>query len=143
MEESALKYRFMVWEYRIRDVFGRPGNALTPFGIRSGDTVVDYGCGPGRHIRKASELVGAQGRVYAADVSETALGYVRRKILQFGLSNVVPVAVGRNGEGIPDRAADVVYALDMFHRVEDPEAFLAEIARIVKPDGIFYLEDGH
>lgn len=143
MKDSGAMYRFMVWEYRIRDLFGRPEKALLPFGIRTGDTVVDYGCGPGRHIRKASELVGARGKVYAADISETAIGYVRRKVDQFGLANVVPVVTGRGGEQIPDHAADVVYALDMFHRVGDPEAFLAEIARIVKPDGVFYLEDGH
>jgi hypothetical protein len=37
----------------------------------------------------------------------------------------------------------VVYALDMFHRVDDPVTFLKNIRKIIKKDCLFYLEDGH
>jgi ubiquinone/menaquinone biosynthesis C-methylase UbiE len=33
--------------------------------------------------------------------------------------------------------------MDMFHRVDDPVPFLAEINRITKPGGRFIIEDGH
>ncbi len=39
--------------------------------------------------------------------------------------------------------ADVVYALDMFHMIEQPNEFLTELSRLVKRDGTIIIEDGH
>lgn len=108
-----------------------------------GWTVVDYGCGPGRYLRKASALVGPRGRVYAADVSEVAVGAARGRIARQGLRNVVVMRIEDGKSRIPSACADLVYALDMFHAVRDPSAFLREIRRIVKPKGRLILEDGH
>jgi ubiquinone/menaquinone biosynthesis C-methylase UbiE len=44
---------------------------------------------------------------------------------------------------IADETADVIYALDMFHMVEQPTAFLAELSRLLKPGGTIMIEDGH
>ena len=71
--------------FRIMSLFlsGREKSAaaaLTQFGIRPGDTVVDFGCGPGAYIRSASGLAGAKGRVYAVDIHPLAIKAVERKI---------------------------------------------------------------
>ncbi len=141
---SRLAYRLMVLEYAIHDFLVRGHErALDGFGILPGTTVVDYGCGPGRYLAKASRLVGPSGRVYAADINPIALDFARARIARRGLQNV-GVAPIRNGAcGLPDATADLVYALDMFHAVRDPAAFLAEIRRFTKPGGTLILEDGH
>ena len=141
--QSENGYRLMVWTFRIMDLFGNPDRRLADFGLRKGNVVVDYGCGPGRYIRKAAEQVGPQGLVWAADIHPMAINLVEQKIEKYRLSNVVPVLLGDHSKTIPDHSADVVYALDMFHQVENPEGFLAEIYRITKSAGVFYLEDGH
>ncbi len=51
--------------------------------------------------------------------------------------------VGPVATGMPDRVADVVCAIDMFHRIQDPSALLREIHRITKEDGFLILDDGH
>ncbi|PIE62964.1 MAG: hypothetical protein CSA25_02630 [Desulfobacter postgatei] len=56
---------------------------------------------------------------------------VRRK--KYLLTNVIPVLLGDQANIIQDHSADVVYALDMFHQVDDPAGFLADIHRIIKP----------
>jgi ubiquinone/menaquinone biosynthesis C-methylase UbiE len=113
------------------------------FGIREGMTVVDYGCGPGRYTIRFSKLVGGQGKVYAVDVQELALETVKRKMNAQGLANVIPVLARGYQTGIPDHVADMAFALDMFFGVSDPVARLAEIHRIVRPDGVLILDDGH
>jgi ubiquinone/menaquinone biosynthesis C-methylase UbiE len=140
---SALFFKSMVLIFRIADIFHDPGKKLTGFGIRPGDTVVDYGCGPGRHLRAAASLAGPQGRVYGADIHPLAISAVKRLAAQAGLTNLVPAEIRDGRSAVPDRAADLVYALDMFHRVDDPVPFLAEINRIVKPGGRLIIEDGH
>lgn len=143
MRESPFAYNLMVTSYRVEDFFHKPGKQLLDFGIRKGDTVVDYGCGPGRYLKTASDLVGPGGRVYAADISLIAMDHVQKKIRHERLSNIIPYLIEDNACGIPGGCADVAYALDMFHRVEDTEAFFGELRRILKDSGALYLEDGH
>jgi ubiquinone/menaquinone biosynthesis C-methylase UbiE len=113
------------------------------FGIKKGDTVVDYGCGPGAYIKSASILAGEKGTVYAVDIHEMAISAVIKLIAKENLKNVRPVLADSNRVSIPDDSADVVYAIDMFHMVKDSEGFLKEICRITKNNGFLILEDGH
>ncbi|HBE76250.1 MAG TPA: methyltransferase type 11 [Firmicutes bacterium] len=140
--KSNAMYQLMIWTYKIQDSFGKPGDILLQFGIKTGYTVIDYGCGPGRYLKKASELVGKSGRVYGADVHPLAIQNVR-KLIQSQNLNVTPVLLGKEDQSLEEHSADLVYALDMFHQVADPLEFLAKIYRIIKKEGFLYLEDGH
>ena len=44
--------------------------------LKSGQTVIDYGCGPARYIEFASNAVGSAGRVIAIDVHPLAIAKV-------------------------------------------------------------------
>lgn len=44
---------------------------------------------------------------------------------------------------IPSATADLIYSLDMFHFVQNPTRFLAELRRILKPAGTLVIEPGH
>lgn len=138
-----LFFRLMSFSIRIRDRIRPPGKMLAGIGMGTGMTVVDYGCGPGSYIKDASGLVGAGGTVYAVDVHELAVEAVSRRIREEGLVNVIPVLATGYASGLPDAAADLVYALDMFHMVDDTDAFLGELRRITKPEGVLILDDGH
>jgi len=39
--------------------------------------------------------------------------------------------------------ADVMYTLDMFHMIEQPNELLKELSRLAKRDGTIIIEDGH
>jgi ubiquinone/menaquinone biosynthesis C-methylase UbiE len=141
---SRIAYHVMVAIYAVMDFLVRGHErALDGLGIERGATVVDYGCGPGRYLAKASRLVGPSGRVHAADLSEVALRYASARVSRLGLANVSLSPIRDGKCAIPDASADLVYALDMFHAVRDPKAFLAEIHRFTKPGGTLILEDGH
>jgi ubiquinone/menaquinone biosynthesis C-methylase UbiE len=141
---SRLAYRLMVLEYAVQDFLVRGHErALDGFGIAPGFTVVEYGCGPGRYLAKASRLAAPSGKVYAADISETALEYASARVARLGLANVTVLPILRGRCAIPDASADLVYALDMFHAVRDPRGFLAEIRRFTRPGSTLILEDGH
>lgn len=142
--ESNLSYKLMVLTYKIQDFFSKPSNILCEFGIKEGFNVVDFGCGPGRYIKWASELVGETGRVFAVDIHEIAIKCVKKRIKKFNLHNVIPILNKDDNCGqIEDKSVDLVYALDMFHQVEDSKKFLNQLHRIVKNKGWLILEDGH
>lgn len=141
--EPNFAYRMMVWSYNLADLFSSPGKKLDKFEIEPGQTVVDYGCGPGRYLKRASELVGERGKVYAADIHPLAMEYSNKRIERDGLKNVEIVLVKDNSSSIPEHCADLIYALDMFHHVDDPKGFLEELFRIAGSSCRLFIEDGH
>jgi ubiquinone/menaquinone biosynthesis C-methylase UbiE len=138
-----LSFKMMAWTFKVIDLIHNPHNKLEEFNIVKGDVVVDYGCGPGRYLQKAAELVGTEGKVYAVDVHPLAIDYVNEKIRKHKLDNVTPYLVENGTTQIESDSADIIYALDMFHAVDEPETFFRELDRISKKDGTLYLEDGH
>lgn len=113
------------------------------FGVERGMTVVDYGCGPGRYTIEFARLVGESGSVLAVDLVELALEETKNKTLQRGYNNVTTYLAKEYNSGVPDKTADIVFAIDMFHYIQEPSAFLAELWRIAKDDGNLILSGGH
>ena len=136
-------FRIMAFMFTVADFFTSPEKRLEPFDILKGYTVIDYGCGTGRYLPEASELVGDEGLVYAVDIHELAIQSAYRILEKQKLENIKPVLTDGKTVNIPSHTADIVYALDMFHMVRNPQEFLNELHRLTKPDGFLYLEDGH
>jgi ubiquinone/menaquinone biosynthesis C-methylase UbiE len=113
------------------------------FGIHEGITIVDYGCGPGRYATRFAKLVGKNGKVYAVDVQPLAIEMVKSKMKKQALENIAPVLAKGYNTGLPDKIADMVCALDMFFALREPTTFLREVHRIIKPDGVLIIDDGH
>jgi ubiquinone/menaquinone biosynthesis C-methylase UbiE len=124
-------------------LFPRIDRRIEGFHIEKGMTVVDYGCGPGRYTVRFAQRVGDTGQVYAVDVQELALEYVKRRMQDQGLTNVVLVLARGYRADIPDHVADMVFALDMIFGVQEPRTLLAELHRVCRPDGVLAVDDGH
>jgi ubiquinone/menaquinone biosynthesis C-methylase UbiE len=119
------------------------GRNIRNLNIISGQTVIDYGCGPARYIRDASRIVGESGKVIATDIHPFAIKSVNDKIKKYNLSNVQATLANGYKTDIESEIADIVYALDMFHMIEQPKELLTELCRLVKTDGRVIVEDGH
>jgi len=133
----------MKFSMRLRDLVSPPAKSLNHFGILPGQTVIDYGCGPGRYIKTASKLVGQNGKVYAVDIHEMAISCVCNLKKRKHLDNVYPVKAIKYFVPIQENKADLIYVLDVFHMVSNPIEFLNEVHRLCKEKGRIILEDGH
>lgn len=136
-------FRIMSFLFVLRDILTPFDRKLDLFGIKTGDTVIDYGCGPGSYLKRSSELAGRAGKVYAADIHELAIESVNKRIKSNELRNVEPVKISNYMCPLPDKTADIIYALDMFHMVKEPDRFLPEIHRLIKKTGKLIIDDGH
>lgn len=136
-------FRMMSLWFRLYYFFNPQGKYLNSIGIKPGNVVIDYGCGPGGYLAWTSEAAGTQGKVYAVDIHKLAIKSVERLIKRKKLKNVIPVLADGYSCKIEDNTADLIYAIDMFHMVEDVKSFLDELYRIIKMDGVLILEDGH
>ena len=127
-----IAFRGMAFMFVLRDFFVSVDKRIEAFGIKKGNTIIDYGCGTGSYLKKATELVGEQGMVYAVDVHPLSMKKVQKRIDKLNLKNVIPVLSGVIPCNIDDHVANVIYALDMFHMVSDPDQFLKELHRLIK-----------
>jgi ubiquinone/menaquinone biosynthesis C-methylase UbiE len=138
-----IAFRMMSATIRLREIFLRASNRLEEFGIQPGDIVIDYGCGPGMYIEKAAGLVGELGSVYAVDIHPLAIQATDCLIQKRGLTNVKSVQAHGYQCPVNNNCADLIYALDMFHMIEEPGKLLGEFHRLIKPGGILIIDDGH
>lgn len=137
-------FRLMHTVMRVADaVHPHVGQKAKTFGIAAGMTVVDYGCGPGRYTVEFARQVGERGKVIAVDLKEIALEETRKKAAELGLHNIQLCLADGYDSHVETGVADIVFALDMFHMVEQPPAFLRELSRIAKDSGTLVLDDGH
>lgn len=138
-----IAFIMMSFSFKLLDFFSSVDKRMDGFGIKKKFTVIDYGCGPGRHLKKVSGLVGEKGKVYAVDIHKLAIKSVEKKIEKYDLGNVVPVLANGHFCKIDAHIADMIYALDMFHMIKTPLSFLKELHRLLKKDGFLIIEDGH
>ena len=141
--ESDLAFRFMALGYKFRDLFQNPRRSLEKARLTKGMSVVDYGCGPGSFTIPAAELVGHEGKVFGVDIHPLAISTVKQKASRKGLQNVETILVKGYDTGIEASIIDRVLLMDTIHLIDDPDALFREIHRMLKPDGLLFMEKGH
>jgi ubiquinone/menaquinone biosynthesis C-methylase UbiE len=141
-KQSNFDFRFMVLEFKLRDLFVPRKNVLKEVGIQSGFHVLDYGCGPGSYIVPVRELVGKSGKIYALDINPLAIQMVQKIVSKKQLTNVETIHSDCK-TGLPDNSVDVVLLYDTFHDLGDPNGVLEELHRVLKPDGVLSFSDHH
>jgi ubiquinone/menaquinone biosynthesis C-methylase UbiE len=118
----------------IRRLLHNPERILGEY-IEQGQTVLDVGCGPGTFSLAMAKMVGELGKVIAVDVQEEMLQIVKEKAAQQGLqSRIVTHKSDPDRIGISEKV-DFALAFYMVHEVPDAQAFLKEIACVLKPKG--------
>jgi ubiquinone/menaquinone biosynthesis C-methylase UbiE len=137
-------YRAMLVQYRLQEALhlGLPTRQLERAAAQAGETIVDWGCGPGRVTIPCAQSV-PTGRVVAVDVERLALQVVREKAARAGLDNVYTVLLQAHPLAIPTGSVDLVLLLDTFHAVQDRAGVLSDIGRILKPGGRLFMDPGH
>lgn len=119
--------------------FAGTGNPFSMGELGAGERVVDVGCGAGIDSLIAAKMVGPAGAVVGVDMTVAMLEKARTAAE--GVDNVE----FRQGFGeeipVPDGWADVVISNGVLNLMPDKARALAEMARVLKPDGRLQLGD--
>ena len=121
--------------------FAGTGNPFSMGELQPGEQVVDIGSGAGIDSLIAANMVGEKGHVIGVDMTPAMLARARKAQAESGLQNVS----FREGYGedlpVADGWADVIISNGVMNLFPDKVAALAEMVRVLKPDGRLQIAD--
>jgi ubiquinone/menaquinone biosynthesis C-methylase UbiE len=139
---------------RVRAQYGKVGDAYVKSAGHAGggdlqrmlalaepkptDTLLDIATGGGHVARVIGPHV---GRVIASDLTPEMLDHAIPYLESQGLTNIEPLIADAQALPLGDASIDIVTCRIAPHHFPDPAAFVAEVARVLKPGGRFLLVD--
>lgn len=117
--------------------------------LLEGTTILDLGCGAGRDVYIASQLVGKNGKVIGVDMTPEQLAvaneYKSYHAEKFGYDNVEfhqgLIEKLDDISGLEDNSVDVIISNCVINLCPDKEAVLKSCLRLLKPGGELYFSD--
>ncbi|MEA2040355.1 MAG: class I SAM-dependent methyltransferase, partial [Thermodesulfobacteriota bacterium] len=127
-------FKIMSFIMNIKKKFRNIDDEIALAGIRTGDYILDFGCGLGFNTFPAAQKVGDNGKVFALDINPRAIKMIREKSKNVNLKNIEAILsdCDTNLEG---RKIDIVYLHNTLPLVKDKQRALDEITRVLKVGG--------
>jgi len=79
--------------------------------LKTGDSVLEIGCGTGRNLPFLREAVGPQGHIFGVDLSEGMLSKARQLCIKRKWENVTLVHSDAGSYSVPDSVSGVIFSL--------------------------------
>jgi len=122
-----------------------PGQAplLEPAGIAEGQTVLDFGSGPGHLTRELARRTGPSGHVHGVDVNAAFVEKSQQSAAEEEISEHLTFHHVESGADIPlaDASIDRVICKNVLEYVPDLASTLAEFHRVLRVGGRVHIID--
>jgi ubiquinone/menaquinone biosynthesis C-methylase UbiE len=118
-----------------RDDWQQPERVIDALAIAPGDRIADLGAGSGYFTFRLAEATGPQGRVYAVDVDDDMLGYLRERVAEAGAGNVEVVKADFDDPNLPDGTIDLLFTSNTYHHIDDRSDYFARVREDLSPRG--------
>jgi len=121
---------------RFESMIAPVGEALLQrAGYRSGEVVLDVGCGGGASTRMIATRVGPQGRVMGVDISAHLIAECERRAHAASIANAHFVVADAAAVKLPPASYDRLHSRFGSMFFPEPVAAFANLARLVRPGG--------
>lgn len=117
------------------------GNPVRAAGLRSGEIVIDLGCGGGIDTILAAHAVAPAGKVIGLDMLPEMLAVAVRNAEEAGVRNVEWVRGELESIPIPEASVDVAISNGVVNLSPRKSRAFAEIFRILRPGGRMVVAD--
>jgi ubiquinone/menaquinone biosynthesis C-methylase UbiE len=115
-----------------------PEEIIESSGIKEGDKIADFGCGPGYFSIPISKIIGEDGEVYAFDVLPAAIEALESQAKINGIDNISIKRVNlekQKSSKLEDSSVDWVILKHILFQNKDKKTILEEAHRVLKTDG--------
>jgi len=139
-EEPARREDFKLWDEN-RETDQRATDLLKAMGISRGDWVADVGAGSGYYSMRLSEIVGAEGKVFAEDISSRSIDQLNQRVRAFDLGNVEIVKGEVDNPKLATDSLAAVLIVDSYHHFTQYQSMLGQLLHALKPGGRLVIAD--
>ena len=94
----------------------------------------DIGAGSGFYTFRIAKRV-PEGKVYAVEIQDEAITYLKDKAEELGVTNVEPIKGSEKSPNLPENSLDMVIMVDVYHELLHPQEMLTSIKSALKQDG--------
>ena len=108
--------------------------------LKQGSKVADIGAGDGYYDVAMSHAVGAEGRVYAEDISSGAIKRLHQRVDEDHLGNVDVIEGVADDPKLPANLDGVLMVIT-YHEIADHEKILKHVLAALRPGGRFVVVD--
>ncbi len=129
------------FETESREIYVARAAIVDALGLRPGMTAADIGAGTGLFLAPFAHAVGAEGRVYAVEISPRFLEHLRARAAREGLEQVQVVTGSEISPELPPGSVDVAFVCDTYHHFTHPQAMLAGLRHALRPGGALVVID--
>ena len=123
---------------RVEDNFVDPTRLIKKVGIKSGDRVADFGCGPGYFSIPIAKTIGEDGEVFAFDVLPSALSALESQAKIQGVDNIAIKRVNlekKQGTRLENESVDWVVLKNILFQNDKKRNIIKEAYRILRKGG--------
>ncbi|MGR3311147.1 MAG: class I SAM-dependent methyltransferase [Candidatus Brocadiales bacterium] len=139
--KDTASYIAMLEEQERKD-WQKPSEVLKALNLSKGDVVADIGAGTGYFSRLFAEAVGENGTVYAVDIDEKLLDYLKKKAEDAGIKNIKIVKSEPNNPLLVHlKRIDLVFICNTWHHIEKRHKYLQLLHESLKPAGKLVMVD--
>jgi predicted methyltransferase len=125
-----------------RDAYQKPHEVMEALAIKAGEVIADIGAGSGYFTLRLAHHVGAEGRVYAVDVSPDMIRHLNGRVRDLGVLNVSTILAPPDDPLLP-QPVDRFLIVDVWHHVENQAGYLELMKKRLKPGGQVVMIDFH
>jgi len=116
---------------RDRDL--QPEKLMDTIGVKPGLIIGEGGAGRGYFTFKLADRIGPTGKVYANDISSSALSAIRSRSKREGVNNIETI-LGEVDNPLFPQGLDMIFMVAAFHDFEKPVLWLENAKSSMKPD---------
>jgi ubiquinone/menaquinone biosynthesis C-methylase UbiE len=124
-----------------REQAQRATDILKALAVSSGDWVADVGAGNGYYSQRLSEVVGPTGKVFAEDISDYMMGFLKARVKLFDLKNVELIKGDDDNPKLPASSLAAVLIVDSYHHFAQYHPMSEQMIRALKPGGRLVIAD--
>lgn len=106
--------------------------------IKSNSVVADIGAGSGFYTFRVAQRI-PKGKVYAVEIQNDAIAYLKKKGLEDKLANVEVIKGTEISPNLPPNSIDLAFMVDVYHELAHPVAYLAALSKALKLGGMLLL----
>jgi ubiquinone/menaquinone biosynthesis C-methylase UbiE len=124
---------------RDRDRWQQAEKVMDVIGVKPGMVIGEAGVGRGYFTFKLAKRVGDTGKVFANEISQNDLRYIRDRCQRDGIDNIETILGEVEDPLFPRGKLDMVFMVYVLHHLDEPIAFLRNIVPSLKPDATVVL----